>query len=35
MGFLWRVGGDTLGRDRDRDRRVTELVVNGLRATGG
>ncbi|MFI2299707.1 TetR/AcrR family transcriptional regulator [Actinacidiphila glaucinigra] len=35
MGFLWRVGGDTLGRDPDRDRRVTELVVNGLRATGG
>ncbi|MFI8182871.1 TetR/AcrR family transcriptional regulator [Actinacidiphila glaucinigra] len=34
MGFLWRVGGDTLGRERDRDRRVTDLVVNGLRTAG-
>lgn len=28
MGFLWRVGADTRGRDRGH--RVTDLVVNGL-----
>ncbi|MDX3234511.1 TetR/AcrR family transcriptional regulator [Streptomyces sp. ME03-5709C] len=33
MGFLWRVGGDALGPDRDR--RVTDLVIRGLRADGG
>ncbi|MFF7209348.1 TetR/AcrR family transcriptional regulator [Streptomyces sp. NPDC008238] len=32
MGFLWRVGGDTLGRDRGH--RVTDLVVDGLRPPG-
>ncbi|MET9876727.1 hypothetical protein ABZZ36_19170 [Actinacidiphila glaucinigra] len=33
MGFLGRVGGYALGRDRDR--RVSDLVANGRRTGGG